>query len=82
MAERRRVQRTRVLKSAKIITNHRSSVVDCQVRNLTNLGACLHVASTCGIPETFDLSFDGARANRHCHVIWRTDTKVGIAFDS
>jgi hypothetical protein len=82
VVERRRVQRTRVLKGAKIITNHRSSVVDCTVRNLTNVGACLHVASTYGIPEAFDLSFEGARASRHCHVIWRTDTQVGVAFES
>jgi hypothetical protein len=40
MPERRQVQRTRVLKGAKIILNNRSSLFDCTVRDLTNVGGC------------------------------------------
>jgi hypothetical protein len=41
MLERRRVQRTRVLKGANIILNNRSSLFDCTVINMTNLGSCV-----------------------------------------
>ena len=80
MDERRRVQRTRVLKGAKIIINHRSSVVDCTVRDLTNLGACLQLPSSVGIPNTFDLIFDSVHSSRPCHVKWQTANKLGVSF--
>ena len=80
MQERRRVQRTRVLKGAKIILNNRSSLFDCTVINLTNLGSCVCLASSVGIPESFALSFDRARSSRPCRVIWRTEKKLGISF--
>src|SRR5436190_16161119 len=79
MQERRQVQRTRVLKGAKILLNHHASVIDCTVRNLTNLGACLQVATPLGIPESFDLSFD-AQSCRRCRVVWRNENKLGISF--
>jgi hypothetical protein len=81
MEERRTIQRTRTLKSARIAFNHSSSVIDCTVRNLTNVGACLHVTSSLGVPETFDLMFDSIRAHRPCRVVWRTETKIGVAFE-
>jgi ribosomal protein S1 len=79
--ERRRVQRMKVLKTAKIILNHHSSIYDCTVRNLTNLGACLELESTKGIPVVFDLTFDSARTCRPCRTIWRTNHKVGVSFE-
>jgi hypothetical protein len=80
MFERRRVRRTRVLKGAKIILNDRSSLFDCTVRNLTNLGASVHVPSTIGSPDIFALSFDSGRSSRGCRVIWRADDKIGVSF--
>ena len=80
MDERRRMQRTRTLKSARIVFNHSSSVIDCTVRNLTNLGAMLLVPDSLGVPETFDLMFDSVHVRRPCRVIWRTDTKLGVEF--
>ena len=81
MEERRRVQRTRTLKSARILFSHSASVIDCTVRNLTNLGACLHVANSFGMPERFDLVFDSIHARRPCRVIWRTDERLGVSFE-
>ncbi len=81
MDERRKIQRTRTLKSARIVFNHSSSVIDCTVRNLTNIGACLHVPDSLGVPESFELMFDSAHVRRRCTVVWRTDTKLGVSFD-
>jgi hypothetical protein len=80
MLERRRVRRTRVLRGAKIMLNDRSSLFDCTVRNLTNLGASVNVPSTTGIPDVFALSFDSGRSSRGCSVIWRADDKLGVSF--
>jgi hypothetical protein len=80
MEERRAVQRTRVLRNAKIILDHRSSIVSCTVKNLSSIGACLSVASTYRLPDTFELTFEHGRSRRACRVIWRTDDKLGVAF--
>jgi hypothetical protein len=78
--EHRRVQRTRVLKGAKIILNGRSSLFDCTVRNLTNSGACVQTAILIGIPQHFELTFDCARSSRPCRVIWQTNDQFGVEF--
>ena len=44
--DRRRVQRTRVLRNAKIIVPRRSPVIHCTVQNITGSGACLKLANT------------------------------------
>jgi hypothetical protein len=80
MQDKRRVQRTRALKGAKIILNNHSSVFDCTVVNLTNVGACVHVPSSVGIPNSFSLSFDRAHSSRPCRVIWRIENKLGVSF--
>jgi len=79
--ERRGVQRTRMLRNAKIIVPHRTSIVHCTVQNVTSGGACLTLASTYGLPETFELTFELGRTRRACRVVWRTDDKLGVAFE-
>jgi hypothetical protein len=78
--DRRRVQRTRVLKDATIILHESSSVFDCTVLNITNLGICVEVPSSAGIPNAFVLTFDRARTSRQCRVIWKSDNRLGVSF--
>ena len=78
--DRRTVRRTRVLRNAKIIVPRRSPVIYCTVQNLTGGGACLKLANTYGIPETFDLTFEHGRTRRACRVVWRTGDQLGVAF--
>jgi hypothetical protein len=80
MDERRTVQRTRVLRGAKIIVPRRSPVIHCTVQNITSGGACLKVANTYGVPDTFELTFEHGRTRRNCRVVWRTHDKLGVAF--
>src|SRR5271170_3884145 len=82
-AQDRRVRkRTRVLRNAKIIVPRRSPVIYCTVENITGGGACLKLASTFGVPETFDLTFEHGRTRRSCRVVWRTNDKLGVKFES
>ena len=78
--ERRSIKRTRVSRNAKIIVPRRSPVIFCTVENITGGGACLKVASTFGVPEMFDLTFEHGRTRRRCRVVWRTNDKFGVAF--
>jgi hypothetical protein len=77
---RRLVKRTRVLRNAKIIVPRRSPVIHCTVQNITDGGACLKVANTFGVPQTFELTFEHGRTRRACRVVWRTSYQLGVAF--
>jgi len=79
--ECRAIQRTRVLRCAKIIVLRLSSIIHCTVQNITSAGACLKLANTFGVPETFDLTFEHGRTRRRCRVIWRTNDKLGVTFE-
>ena len=78
-SERRRTFRHRTLKSAKIIFNDRRSTIDCLVRNQTDEGVRLKIASVVGLPDQFELSVMGA-APRACRVIWHSAQEWGIAY--
>ncbi len=80
--DRRVLQRTRVLRNAKIIVPRRSSVISCTVQNINSGGACLKMANTGGLPDTFDLTFEHGRTRRSCRVVWRTNDKLGVKFES
>lgn len=80
MNERRGQPRQRVLKSGKIATNQHASVFDCTVRNLSQLGACLEMGSTVGVPQSFELTIAPDGVSRFCKVIWRTERRIGVSF--
>ena len=77
MDEHRIAPRHRVLKAGTI--EFGGGAIDCRVRNLSTKGAALEVASQLGVPEHFTLVVDGHHAR--CHVVWRKESKIGIAFD-
>ncbi len=81
MEDRRKIQRHRTLK-AGIINFNRAGGVDCRVRNLSPSGACLEVASQVGIPDEFVLVVGTDHMKAPCHVIWRTATRLGVAFNA
>jgi len=78
--DRRALTRTRVLRCAKIIVPRRSPIIHCTVQNITGAGACLKLANTFGVPETFDLTFEHGRTRRSCRVVWRTGDMLGVSF--
>ena len=81
MDERRKVQRHRTLKAGTINFN-RAAGVDCRVRNLSSVGACLEVANQIGIPDDFVLVVEIDHVKAPCHVIWRTATRLGVTFNA
>ena len=79
MNEKRIAPRRHVLKSAFIVISEKAPKLECTVKNLSDGGAALQVSTTIGIPKNFDLIIDGKR--HHCRSVWRTDAKIGVAFE-
>ena len=77
--ERRRTPRRRTLKGALIVFNEGYSTIAATVRNLSEDGANLRVASIVGIPDTFGLRLaDGT--HYECRAIWHKSDEIGVAF--
>jgi hypothetical protein len=79
MAEKRTTQRHRVLKAGTI--GFGGGVIDCMVRNISPAGAALDVSNPVGIPEHFTLRVAADGLHKPCHVIWRKQQRIGVAFD-
>ena len=77
--ERRKISRHRTLKGGSIRFNN-GAAYDCRVRNLSPAGAMLEVAGQLGIPEEFTLVIEADHFRQNCRVIWRTATRLGVAF--
>lgn len=67
-----------MLKSGKIMLG--KAPIPCTVRNLSEIGACLVVQTTFGIPGTFTFTMADHKSQT-CKVIWRDDTKLGVHFE-
>ena len=82
MNERRDVTRTRIRRNAEIVVARRGvEKVQVTLKNLTSTGACLTLAGTTIVPDTFDLTFDQGRSCRPCRVKWRRGDQLGVSFE-
>jgi hypothetical protein len=66
--------------SARIIFNKGAATLDCTLRNLSETGAAIEVASTVGVPEEFDLVLLADKSVHRCHVVWRSMGRLGLHF--
>jgi PilZ domain len=82
VVESRNTARQRVFKNGAIVFN-RAGRIDCVVRNLSSTGASLEVVSPIGIPDSFVLVIRSEKSDvKHpCHVVWRKEHRLGVAFD-
>lgn len=82
MNERRGVGRTRIRHNAEIVVTLRgATTLPCTLQDLTSTGACLTLAGTHQVPDTFELTFDRGRSHRPCRVKWRDGDKLGVSFE-
>ena len=77
--ERRAIPRKPVLMSGAI--QFADSTINCLIRNMTISGAALDVTNPHDIPERFNLVFKADGTQIPCHVIWRQEERIGVAFD-
>ena len=80
MHEKRDIERTRVMRNAKIIIGQDARMVDCTILNLTNRGASVDIADSLVMPDLFQITLDNGRTLRTCRLIWRRNERLGVAF--
>jgi hypothetical protein len=78
--ERRLAPRRNTNIEATIAFGGGRSVRPCIVRNVSDTGAKLEVATVTGIPNTFDLLVPGHRP-QHCRVAWRALKEMGVTYE-
>jgi hypothetical protein len=78
MEKHRTVPRHRVLKAGTI--EFHGSAIDCTVRNWSEKGAALDVASPLGIPDDFTLVVTADEAKYPAHIVWRKEKRIGVIF--
>ncbi len=78
--ENRGAVRRRVLLGAKIIFNGKTSVIDCQISDISATGCKLKVHSSAHIPGRFTLNFNASNISRECEIAWRNETAMGVLF--
>jgi len=79
MVETRIAPRVRVMKAAKI--EYGGDKYACTVRDLSATGAALDFSDLIRIPNEFTLVLPEERLKLLCHVVWRKEYSVGVAFD-
>jgi PilZ domain len=79
MDEHRIAPRRRMLKAGTI--EFGGGGIDCIVRNLSETGAALEVVTPLFIPDRFTLFVPNDQFKRPCHIVWRREKRIGVAFD-
>jgi hypothetical protein len=80
--EHREAPRRRLLKAGRISFGGGAAAFDCTVRNLSETGAALEVASPVGIPERFTLVIEADHLRVPCRVVWRKERRIGVHFET
>ena len=79
LPQRRNGSRRRVLKAGLIECG--GTAFECTVRNLSESGAALKVATPLYIPDRFILLIQSEQSKRTCRVVWRAGKRMGVAFE-
>ena len=79
MNESRPLPRRRMLKTGTI--EFGGGGIDCAVHNLSKNYAALEVVTPLLIPDRFTLFVLNDQFERPCHIIWRNENRIGVAFD-
>jgi len=79
MVETRIAPRYRVAKPAKI--DHGGDKLNCIIRDISATGAALEISDVAKLPANFTLIIPEDRLKLRCHLVWRTQFRIGVAFD-
>jgi hypothetical protein len=78
MIERRALERIEINQLAMLHVDGIHGVYPCMVIDFHNQGARLHSSTLHIAAFEFDLSFDGFKTTKHCHVVWREGNTCGV----
>lgn len=80
MTERRKFPRRASYLGGRIVFNHRSSTVDCLLRNISETGAKLTFSSSVPVPDVFEVVIHKKSESRQARMIWRRMDEAGVVF--
>jgi hypothetical protein len=69
-----------VLKRGQIVAPSLGVVVDCTVRNISNIGAALRIDAPFAPPPEFDLAIAAEGTTRRVRVRWQVGTDLGVEY--
>ena len=78
--ERRAYPRRPVLRGGKLILNHGRTLLDVQVRDLSEGGCRIRTGNPALLPGTFTIRIVGLSGERPCEVRWRSEQELGVRF--
>jgi PilZ domain len=78
-SQKRSDQRFRVFKAGTI--EFSGNAIPCTVRNLSASGAAIDVRTPLWFPDHFTLGIASDGTRPPCHIVWREEQRVGLAFD-
>jgi hypothetical protein len=79
MDENRITARHRVLKAGTI--EFSGTKIDGLVRNISATGAAIEINTPIWYPDSFTLVIVSDGTSRRCHIVWRSEGRIGVAFD-
>ena len=65
-------------RTAKIILDARTPVIECIVVDYSAGGACLAVGNPAALPKRFEMLYAGTR--KKCRAVWTAGRRMGVAF--
>ena len=74
----RKNERHQVLETGTI--SFQASKIDCAVHDISAGGAKLEIDGDIVIPDSFDLLMHNESGKQRCHVVWRKQAWIGVAF--
>ena len=78
---KRKFPRRHLWYPAKISLGDGLMMRECQLRDVSVSGARIRAKKLDDLPSDFELLLaDIGRPHRRCHVIWKTETEVGVRF--
>ncbi len=80
MVESRESDRVRCFLRAKIVFNNRNSTFDCTVRNISDKGAKIELASAASVPARFELEVPQKNRVYNARILWRDSDAMGVEF--
>ena len=80
MQERRKAVRSRTFLGGVIAFNRRASTMDCQVRNLSPLGAKVTFTNAAVVPDQIDLTIARKGRSFRGRMAWRGGNEAGVEF--
>ena len=78
--ERRLKKRWRTVSKGQVVFNNRSSVMDCSVKNLSDIGANLVFPDVSLLPQDFELDIPSRNLRVQARLIWSQGATHGVMF--